>query len=173
MRCQEGFCPCLLEHRWWGLPDLDHYIRFTERSSFQIMVSGGSIMSRFLTTGAILVALVFTAFAQDWYREREERYRGEQWRTHLFDHVRTDLEHVWSGRSAERERERLQRTQDELRKMQADLEQGRWDNGILNDVIDSIRKSSNDDRLPKRDRDILADDVNRLKEFQDQHNRRK
>ena len=54
--------------------------------------------------------------------------------------------------------------------MQADLDQGRWDNGILNDVIDSIRKSSNDDRLAQRDKAVLADDVNRLKEFQDQHN---
>jgi hypothetical protein len=56
--------------------------------------------------------------------------------------------------------------------MQADLDQGRWDNGILNDVIDSIRKSSDDDRLAQRDRAVLADDVARLKEFQDQHNRR-
>ena len=52
---------------------------------------------------------------------------------------------------------------------QADLEQTRWDNGILNDVIDSVSKSANDDRLQARDRDILRDDVRRLKEFQDQH----
>jgi hypothetical protein len=130
-------------------------------------------MNRFLTTGIILAALASSAFAQDWYRDREERFRGEQWRPHLFDHVRTDLEHVWSGRAADRERARLERTKEELRKMQADLDHGRWDNGILNDVIDSIRKSSNDDRLAQRDRDVLADDVNRLKEFQDQHNHRK
>jgi len=54
--------------------------------------------------------------------------------------------------------------------MQGDLNQGRWDNGILNDVIDSIKKSANDDRLSQRDRAVLADDVVRLKEFQDQHN---
>jgi hypothetical protein len=56
--------------------------------------------------------------------------------------------------------------------MQADLDQGRWDNGILNDVIDSIRKSSNDERLAQRDRAVLADDLVRLKQFQDQHNQR-
>ena len=129
-------------------------------------------MSRFFTTSVILMALALSALAQDWYRDREDRFRGEEWRPHLFDHVRTDLEHVWSGRAADRERARLERTKEELRKMQADLDRGRWDNGLLNDVIDSIRKSSNDDRLPRRDREILADDVNRLKEFQDQHNRR-
>lgn len=128
-------------------------------------------MRQLLTVSVILAALGFSAAAQDWYHERDERFRGDQWRPHLFMHVRTDLEHVWSGRAADRERRRLARTEDELTKMQADLDQGRWDNGILNDVIDSIRKSSNDERLPPRDRDVLGDDVNRLKEFQDQHNR--
>ena len=88
-------------------------------------------------------------------------------------HVRNDLEHVWSAnRASDRERGRLERTKQELTQMQGDLDQGRWDNGILNDVIDSIRKSSNDERLAQRDRAVLADDLVRLKEFQDQHNRR-
>ena len=128
-------------------------------------------MNRILTTGAIMAAFALSAAGQDWYKEREERFRGEQWRAHLFMHVRTDLEHVWSGRAANQERERLQKTEEELTKMQGDLDQGRWDNGILNDVIDSIRKSSDDQRLAPRDRDVLADDLRRLKEFQDQHNR--
>jgi hypothetical protein len=127
-------------------------------------------MKRFLTAGVIMAALTLGAAAQDWYHDRQERYRGEGWRSHVFMHVRTDLEHVWGGRAADKERERIQRTKEELTKMQADLDQGRWDNGILNDVIDSIRKSANDDRLPQRDRAVLADDVTRLKEFQDQHN---
>jgi hypothetical protein len=86
-------------------------------------------------------------------------------------HVRTDLEHVWSAvRASDQERRRLERTKEELNQMQADLDKGRWDNGILNDAIDSIRKSSNDERLVERDRAVLADDLARLKEFQDRHN---
>jgi hypothetical protein len=129
-------------------------------------------MKRVLTAGVIVAALALGAAAQDrdWYRDREERFRGEEWRHHLFTHVRTDLEHVWSGRASDKERRRLVKTQEELTKMQADLEQGRFDNGILNDVIDSIRKSSNDDRLPERDRAVLADDLVRLKDYQDHHN---
>ena len=130
-------------------------------------------MRHILTSALILTALAFSAIAQDWYHEREERFRGEGWRPHLFMHVRNDLEHVWAGHAADRERDRLVRTEQELTKMQADLDEGRWDNGLLNDVIDSIRKSSNDERLAPRDRNILADDLNRLKEFQDQHNRRR
>jgi hypothetical protein len=129
-------------------------------------------MNRSFKVGLIAVALAMTISAQDWYHEREERYHGEGWRSHLFTEVRADLEHVWSGHAADRERERLQKTEEELTKMQADLEQGRWDNAILNDVIDSITKSSNDDRLATRDRDVLSDDVKRLKEFQDGHNRK-
>jgi hypothetical protein len=127
-------------------------------------------MRRFLTASLIMAALAFTGTGQDWYHDREERFRGEQWRGHIFMHVRSDLEHVWSGRAADKERERLERTKEELTKLQADLDQGRFDNGILNDVIDSIRKSSNDERLAPRDRDILADDVGRLKDYQDHHN---
>jgi hypothetical protein len=134
------------------------------------MVSGGFAMKSFLTAGVIIVALALSAAAQDWYKEREERFRGDQWRPHIFMHVRSDLEHVWSGRAADRERKRLEKTEEELTKMQADLDQGRFDNGILNDVIDSIRKSSNDDRLPQRDRAVLADDLIHLKDYQDHHN---
>ena len=127
-------------------------------------------MQRFLTVGVIMTVLALTAVAQDWYHEREERFRGEQWRAHVFVHVRSDLEHVWSGRASDKERKRIERTEEELTKMQADLDQGRFDNGILNDVIDSIRKSANDDRLAPRDRDVLADDLVRLKDYQDHHN---
>ncbi len=127
-------------------------------------------MSQLLTTGIVMTALALSSAAQDWYHEREERFRGDQWRPHIFVEVRSDLDHVWSGRATDKERVRLQKTEEELTKMQADLDHGRWDNGMLNDVIDSISKSGNDQRLPQRDRDVLADDLRRLKEFQDQHN---
>jgi hypothetical protein len=127
-------------------------------------------MNRVLTTGIVMATLALSAAAQDWYQQREERFRGDDWRPHLFSHVKTDVEHVWSGEAANREHERLVKTEQELDKMQFDLDHGRWDNGILNDVIDSIRKSSNDQRLQDRDRVVLSDDLNRLKEFQNAHN---
>src|SRR5271156_5447728 len=103
--------------------------------------------------GVIVAAFALSMAAQDWYHDREERFRGEQWRAHIFEHVRTDLEHVWSGKASDKERTRLQKTEEELTKMQTDLNQGRWDNGVLNDVIDSIEKSSGDERFASRDRD--------------------
>lgn len=129
-------------------------------------------MRRLLISGAIMAAFVLSAAAQDWYHERDARFHGDAWRHHIFTEVRADLEHVWAGHAAEREQTRLAKTEAELTRMQGDLDQGRWDNGILNDVIDSIRKSSDDQRLAPRDRDVLNDDVRRLKEFQDEHHRK-
>ena len=129
-------------------------------------------MRQALKVGVVLAAATMTLAGQDWYHDRDARFRGEGWRAHVFTEVRSDLEHVRSSRAADREKTRLQKTEQELTKMQADLDHGRWDNGILNDAIDSISKSANDDKLNPRDRDELADDVNRLKEFQNQHNQR-
>jgi hypothetical protein len=129
------------------------------------------LVKKTVTAGLMVAAFLgLNAAAQDWYHDRDNRYRGERWRAHVFLEVRTDLDHVWSARRAsDRERDRLQRTKEELTKLQADLDQGRWDNGILNDVIDSVRKSANDDRLSPRDRNVLADDVNRLRDYQNNH----
>ncbi len=128
-------------------------------------------MQQLLKAGLVLAAAAMTLVGQDWYHDRDTRFHGEAWRKHLFTEVRADLDHVWSGRAADREKARLSKTQEELSKMQADFDHGRWDNGIMNDVIDSIDKSANDDRLAARDRQVLADDVRRLKEFQNEHNR--
>ena len=128
-------------------------------------------MKQSMTAMLILATVTSIAFAQDWYRDRDERYRGDQWRPHVFSHVREDLEHIRSARNAsEKENARLARTRDELAKMQGDLDQGRFDNGLLNDVIDSLRKSANDERLSPRDRDVLHDDANRLHDYQRNHN---
>ena len=128
------------------------------------------MMRGFLTTGVMVAALATTLVAQDWYHDRDQRFQGEEWRSHVFTNVRTDMEHIYSGAAADKERTRLIKTEEELTKLQGDLERGHFDNGILNDVIDSIRKSSNDQRLNERDREILADDLVRLKDYQDHHN---
>jgi hypothetical protein len=126
-------------------------------------------MRGLVTSGIILAAFAFSAAAQDWHQQREEQITSQEWQLHLFTHVREDMDHVWAGVAKDKELERLTKTEDELTKMQTDLDQTRWDNGLMNDVIDSISKSSNDTRLAPRDRTVLRDDVRRLKQFQDQH----
>jgi hypothetical protein len=129
-------------------------------------------MKKTIMTGLIAVMFLgLSTAAQDWYHDRDARYHVDQWRSHVFAEVRTDLDHIWSANhAAEKERERIERTKQELTELQAKLDHGVWDNGHVNDVIDSLRKSANDNRLSERDRAVLSDDVNRLKELQDQHN---
>jgi hypothetical protein len=129
-------------------------------------------VKRNITAGLILAAFVtLSGGAQDWYHDRDARYQGDQWRAQVFTQVRSDLDHVWSARGAsEKENMRLDRTKQELTELQAKLDNGRFDNGTLNDVIDSIRKSANDERLAPRDRAVLSDDLSRLKDYQDNHN---
>jgi hypothetical protein len=153
--------------------------RRTEKS--HPIMSRGNTMKRSTVAGIILTASIITvAFAQsgysaaqmsseaqDWYHQREARYSGTQWRPQLFMQVRTDLEHIGSAQGAsEKENNRLANTKEELTKMQADLDQNRYDNGILNDVIDSMKKSANDERLSPRDRAVISDDLARLHEYQ-------
>ncbi len=125
-------------------------------------------MKRNITAGLILAAcLTLSGFAQDWYHDRDARYQDEQWRSQVFTEVRSDLDHIWSARGAsEKEDARLERTKEELTELQAKLDHGQFDNGTLNDVIDSIRKSANDQRLAPRDRAVLSDDLNRLHDYQ-------
>jgi opacity protein-like surface antigen len=134
------------------------------------------VMKKILMT--VLMALVFVglstaARAQDqWYHERDARYAGDRWKPHVFGEVRTDLDHIYSaGQASDKERERIERTKQELSDLQAKLDHGVWDNGHVNDVIDSLRKSADDRRLSERDRSVLSDDVTRIKELQDEHNR--
>lgn len=93
-------------------------------------------MNRILTTGILLAAFAISAAAQDWYHDRDERFRGEGWRPHLFREVRSDLEHVWAHRAADPETARLDKTEQELSRMQTDFDQGRRDNGILKEFQD-------------------------------------
>ena len=123
-----------------------------------------------MTAVLILASMMSIASAQDWYHDREARFQGEQWRPQVFSQVGSDLDHIWSARGAsEKENARLDRTKQELAKMQGDLDQGRFDNGLLNDVIDSLKKSANDERLAPRDRAVLNDDLERLHDYQVNH----
>ena len=128
-------------------------------------------MKQIIRAGLIVLACFgLTAVAQDWYHDRDSRFRGEHWRGHLFEHVRVDLDHVGSAVwAAGRERARLERTKQELAELQGKLEHGRYDQGELNDVIDSMRKSANDERLSPRDREVLHDDLNRLRDYREHH----
>ena len=121
------------------------------------------------TAALLILGIATAAQAQDWYAQREERFREERWRAHLFSEVRTDLDHVQSVTFSGRDEYRIVRTKEELNDLQADLAAHRFDSAKLDDVIGGLQRVVDDNRMSGRDRDILNDDLQRLKDYQAHH----
>jgi hypothetical protein len=49
------------------------------------------------------------------------------------------------------------------------LGEGRYDERQLDEVMGALRAVVQENRLQGRDRDVLSDDLNRLREFRDHH----
>ena len=128
---------------------------------------------KIVTAGLILLAcLGLDAAAQDWYHDRDARFRNEEWRGHLFAHVRLDLDHVQSVTWPHgHDRYRIERTKHELDELQAKLERRGYDEHELNEVIDALHKVVADNRMGPRDREVLRDDLDRLRKYREHHER--
>jgi uncharacterized protein YfkK (UPF0435 family) len=72
--------------------------------------------------------------------------------------------------AAPREKQRLENTKRELSDLQGKLERNFYDDRELKDVLDSMVKTSNDQRLSPQDRTVVADDLNRLRDYRAHHN---
>ena len=106
-----------------------------------------------------------------YHRDRDERFRGNEWRQRFFERIREDLEHVQSGAFPfGADQYRLARTKQELDELQSKLAAGRYDERELDEVIAAMDRVVRDNRLSRMDRDVLADDLSRLREFRARHN---
>lgn len=106
-----------------------------------------------------------------YHRDRDDRFRGEDMRQRFFARIREDLEHVQSGTFPfGADQYRLARTKQELEEMQGKLAAGRYDQRELDEVIGAMSQVVRDNRLSGRDRDVLNDDLNRLRDFRARHN---
>ena len=98
------------------------------------------------------------------YRDRDDFYRGD-WRGRLFARVRQDLDYVSRYSFRGDDRYRLASVYRELDDLQRDYASGRWDRRALGDVIQSLDRVVDDNRLSPRDRDMLRDDLRRLRDI--------
>ncbi|HTA68516.1 MAG TPA: hypothetical protein VK776_09570 [Bryobacteraceae bacterium] len=106
-----------------------------------------------------------------YHRDRDERFRGNEWRQRFFERMREDLEHVQSKAFPfGADQYRLERTRQELDELQGKLAAGRYDERELDEVIAAMDRVVRDNRLSRNDRDILTDDLSRLREFRARHN---
>jgi hypothetical protein len=101
------------------------------------------------------------------YRDREDFYRGREWRGQLFARVRQDLDYVARYSFRGDDRYRLDSTYRQLDDLHRDYASGHWDRRELIEVIQSLERVVDDNRLAPRDRDVLRDDLGRLRELRD------
>jgi hypothetical protein len=127
--------------------------------------------------GAGLLVFSLTAIAQDrdrdndsYHSDRDARFNDQHWRGRLFDDVRQDVQHVqtvtWPGGGDEY---RLSATIDQLNQLQAKLADHVYDQSQLDQVIDALGKVASYNRMAPRDRDILNDDISRLRNYREHH----
>lgn len=126
---------------------------------------------RSVTVAASLLALAGLALAQgDWYQHRDERFRGEAWRAHMFANIKEDVDHVQATAfTSGRDEYQLTRAKQELDELQQDLGTRRYEEAKLDQVIGTLQRVANDNRLRARDRDILNDDLHRLRDYREHH----
>jgi hypothetical protein len=105
-----------------------------------------------------------------YHRERDDFFRGQDWRQTFFQRIRGDLYHVQSVTfPVGGDQYRISRTLQELNELQDKLARGYYDERELNDVIAAMQRVVQDNRLQRRDRDILADDLDRMRDFRERH----
>jgi len=135
-------------------------------------------MKHFLRGLACSSLLLFavTVVAQDRDRDRdEERYhrltRDEgYWQGHMFQRVREDLDHVQAVTFPFSSDEyRLTRVKTELNELQTKFDAHAYAGDELDDVISSLARVVADNHLSSRDREVLGDDLNRLRRFREHH----
>jgi hypothetical protein len=128
--------------------------------------------------GAGLCLFSLTGRAQDrlgqdqiYHSDRDTYFQGEHWRARVFERVRQDVEHVRSTTwpSGGGDEYRLDKTVHELNDLQDKLSKHDYDERQLGEVIASLGKVASYNKMPPRDRDILTDDVNRLREYREHH----
>jgi hypothetical protein len=143
-----------------------------------LSAQGAKIMKHHLMLSMAGAGLLFFSLSaghaaaqnrDDWYHNREEFYRGNDWHMHLFDRVREDLDHAETDSFRGSDRGRIDHTKMELAEMQGKLAAHRYDQKELNDVLGSLREVVKDNRLSEPDRDMLNDDLARLRDYREHH----
>ena len=101
-----------------------------------------------------------------YHSERDDAFRAEDWRRHLFARIREDLDHVQDVSFAGGgDQYRIERARQQLNQLQDMQDRGRYNRRQLDDVILALGRVVADNRLANRDRELLNDDLNRLRDF--------
>jgi hypothetical protein len=113
---------------------------------------------------AALLLFGTAVFAQE--PARDEGF----WRGHLFQRVREDLDRIQQNTpKISADEYRLVTTKHDLDELQGKMEARRYDEPALDRTIAAVEKVTNDNNLTPRDREMLREDLRRLRDFRDHH----
>jgi hypothetical protein len=105
-----------------------------------------------------------------YHDDRDRWNRGNNFRQMFFQHIREDLEHASAGTFPfGNDQARLGRTKYELDELQQKLSRGFYDERELNEVMGALQAVLASNRLRPRDRDILTEDLGRMRDFRERH----
>ena len=104
-----------------------------------------------------------------WHKTRDGFYAGTDWHMRLFDRVREDLDHVQAHVFTSGDEYRIDRTKQQIGDLQGKMTAGQYDERELDEVIGGLGRVVADNRLSARDRDILSDDLRRLRDYREHH----
>ena len=105
-----------------------------------------------------------------YHRDRDNSFRGNGGRAMFFQRIRDDLDHATSGAFPfTGDRTRLMRTQMQLDDLQRKLARGYYDERSLDQAMAFLQAVVQGNRLAPRDRDMLTDDLNRMRDFRARH----
>jgi hypothetical protein len=88
---------------------------------------------------------------------------------HLFERVRADLDHVQTVAFSDGDEYRIVRTKQQVDELQGKLAEGKYDQPELDEVVASLGRVLADNRLSPRDRDMLNDDLSRVRDYRAHH----
>jgi hypothetical protein len=111
--------------------------------------------------------------AQDrdsWYQNRDSFFREQTWKAHVFDRVREDLDRVQADTfPGGGDQYRIAKTKQELGELQGKLAENRYDQPELDNVIAGLQRVIDSNKLRPQDRDVLTDDLTRLRDYRAHH----
>jgi hypothetical protein len=134
-----------------------------------------SLINSLACAGVLLFSLAASqAVAQyhdddAWHHSRDTFFAGTSWRMHLFDRVRADLDHVQTVAFSGGDQYRIVRTKQEVSELQGKLTEGRYDQPELDEVIAGLERVLADNSLDIQDRDMLNDDLGRVRDYRAHH----
>lgn len=124
-----------------------------------------------LGSGMLLAALSANAQYPDGRRggyESNWQDRGRGYGGNVIERVLRDVDRAASYRDAARhEREHFDQARKNLTRFQDNWSRGKFDKDRLDGAIDDLHRLSGSDHLSRRDRDVLARDMEALRDFRE------